>query len=107
MNMAHKKLKAPKTIEDILNTLKRHRRKLSRMKVKHIAVFGSFARKQARAKSDVDILIEFSESVGFFHFCDVQEYLESMLGRKVDLVTADAVRPELKGQIEKEMIRAA
>ena len=77
------------------------------MKVAQLALFGSFARGTANASSDVDVLVEFSEPVGYFQFFDVKELLEKILGRQVDLVTLDAIRPEFKSQIEKEWILAA
>lgn len=93
--------------ERVLKAVARHRGELRALKVKSLAIFGSLARNEARKGSDIDILVEFSEPVGYFHFFDVKTFLERILKSKVDLVTADAVRPEFREQIEKEMIRAA
>jgi uncharacterized protein len=96
-----------KSQKDILRILQAHRDDLTKLKVKHLALFGSFARGEQTAKSDVDLLVEFSERVDYFHFFDVQEFLRKILGRKVDLATIRAIRPEFQEQIEREQIRAA
>lgn len=93
--------------ETALKVLAKHRAELRTLKVKSLAIFGSVARNEARKGSDIDIIIEFSEAIGYFHFFDVKTFLERILKCKVDLVTADAVRPEFREQIEKEKINAA
>ena len=64
-------------------------------KVKSLGVFGSFARNEQKKVSDVDILVEFSEPVGFFTFLELEYFLEDILGRKVDLVTREALKPAI------------
>ena len=55
-------------------------------KVKSIGLFGSFARNEANENSDVDILVQFSEDIGW-EFIDLKRFLEESLERDVDLVT--------------------
>ena len=62
---------------------------------------------QARKKSDVDLLVEFSRPVGLFQFARLKLYLEKVLGHEVDLVTPEALREELREDILREAIRAA
>ncbi len=95
------------TQQDIIGILQAHRDELTKLNVKHLFLFGSFARGDQTAKSDVDLLVEFSERVDYFHFFDVQQFLKGILGRKVDLATLRAIRPEFLEQIEREQIRAA
>ncbi|MBN2027537.1 MAG: nucleotidyltransferase family protein [Actinobacteria bacterium] len=71
-------------------------------KVKEIGVFGSYVREEQGELSDIDILVEFTEPVGW-EFIDLLEYLEDVLGRKVDLVTPDALRPQFKERILREV----
>ena len=78
----------------------------ARYHVKKIGVFGSFARNEASTASDVDILVEFEQPVDFFEFVDLKEHLEKMLGRRVDLVTEKALKPQLKERILKEVVYA-
>ena len=82
------------------------RRELAeRFTVKRIGVFGSFARGNKRAESDVDIIVEFAEPT-FDHYMDLKFRLEEVLQRPVDLVIADTVKPRLKSIIEREVIYA-
>ena len=80
---------------------------LKRLGVAHLSVFGSFARGTATPDSDVDVLVEFQDAATFDHFMDVKFLLEDLLGRRVDLVTTKALRPELRERIEREAIRVA
>lgn len=54
--------------------------------VKRIGIFGSFARGTPTEASDVDIVVEFERPIGF-KFIEFSEYLESLLGRDVDVLT--------------------
>ena len=93
--------------DQILALLKRRKRRLKQFGVRSISLFGSIARNQARKRSDVDLLVDFDKPIGLFEFARLQMYLEEALGRKVDLVTLDALRKELRETILKEAIRAA
>ena len=92
---------------DALRIIAEHRSDLTKHKVKSLAIFGSVARDQARPDSDIDLLVEFSESVGIFEFLDLKEYLENILKVRVDLATEPALKKQLREQILKEAIRAA
>lgn len=82
------------------------RRELSeRFTVKRIGIFGSFARGDAGPESDVDIIVELVEPT-FDHYMDLKFRLEEVLGRPVDLVMADTVKPRLKPIIEQEVVYA-
>ena len=95
-----------KTLEEIERILGEHREELRRkFKVKEIGIFGSYVRGEAKETSDVDILVDFYEPIGW-EIVDLKEYLESLLGVKVDLVTKDGVmrRPKLWKYIREELI---
>jgi uncharacterized protein len=62
----------------------------SEYSVSRIAIFGSVARDTMTPDSDVDLLVEFSSPIGF-RLNQLAEYLEELLGRKVDLITKDGV----------------
>jgi len=70
-----------------------------RFKVSKIGIFGSFVRNEQREGSDLDILVIFEESLGL-KFFDLVYFLEEELGRKVDVVTPDAISPYIKPYIE-------
>lgn len=94
------------TKEVIKETLKRFKPTLrKKFKVKEIGVFGSYVRGEESEESDIDILVEFSEPIGW-EFIDLLEFLEKILGRKVDLVTMRALKPQLKDKILKEVVYA-
>ena len=77
--------------------------------VKDLYLFGSYAREEADEQSDLDILVEFEAGaqVGLFEFARLRRRLCALLGREVDLVTRDAIRPEMKDQILREAVHAS
>jgi uncharacterized protein len=105
--MKKKKQKKIKNLKDVLTAIRDNQENLKKLKIRHLTVFGSFARGDQKDKSDVDLLIEFTGPVGFFHFYDVKVFLEGLLSRRVDLVVKDAIKPEIYQMIKKDMIRAA
>ena len=70
-------------------------------------MFGSMVRGEGTPDSDVDLIVEFDRPVGIFHFLQVKQFLEEILGRNVDLVTPDALHPALRSRILEEALDAA
>ena len=64
-----------------------------------IGIFGSVARNEDRETSDIDILYNFKNTIGFSNLLDLQEYLEKTLTKKVDLVDERFINPRLKPHI--------
>lgn len=93
--------------QDVVDTLRAQRALLDRFGVSHISVFGSVARDEARADSDIDLLVEFGRPIGLFGFAGLQRELAAALGRPVDLVTPAAIKPELRDRILREAVVAA
>ncbi|HEY4580171.1 MAG TPA: nucleotidyltransferase family protein [Candidatus Acidoferrales bacterium] len=75
-----------------------------RFGVVRLALFGSTARDEARADSDVDVVVSFDGPATSQRYFGVQFYLEDLLGCPVDLVTEKALRPELRPHIEREAV---
>lgn len=73
--------------------------------VTSLALFGSVARGQAGAESDLDILVEYAKTPGLFGFLDLKEYLEDLFSRPVDLVTVNALKKQLREKILAEAVR--
>jgi hypothetical protein len=94
----------PDRVRQILSAA---RAEIGELGVRSLDLFGSVARNEARADSDVDLLVEFERPIGLFHFFRVQRRLEELLGSRVDLVMRDAVKPQLRERIFAEAIRAA
>ena len=76
---------------------------LKRNDVQKAAIFGSFARGEAKSKSDVDILIKFKgNKKSLFDLTGLQLELENKLKRNVDLLTYNSLHPFLKQNVLKE-----
>lgn len=94
-----------KTIERIKEILSRNMKILEQeYKVKVIGIFGSYSQGKSSKKSDIDILVEFSEAPDIFKFIRLENFLKELLGVKVDLVTRKALKPLIKDEILKETI---
>jgi uncharacterized protein len=94
------------TREEILATIEAHADELRRLGAKSLALFGSVARGEGTESSDIDLLVE-RQPKTFDAYMDVKLFLERALGRKVDLVLADAVKPRLRPMILAEAVRAS
>lgn len=70
-----------------------------------IGIFGSFARGEQNESSDLDILIDFDETVNLLELIGLEQELSELLGMKVDLVTLKSVHPSLKPFIDSDLIR--
>ena len=93
---------------DVLSILHEKRGELSeKYGVKSLALFGSVARDEARPDSDVDLLVEFDRPVGLFDFIGLQQFLETLLGCKVDLGTLRSLKPRLKDSVLQEAIHVS
>jgi len=93
--------------EDVLARIDRAAPELRAHAVKELWLFGSAVREELKAGSDIDILVDFAAPVTLFEFARLRRRLESLLGRSVDLVTRDALKPQLREQILREAVRAA
>ena len=81
---------------EVIDKLQRIKPALQRdYAVKSVGLFGSFATGTYTDSSDVDILIEFERPVGWRFFA-LENYLEKTLNRKIDLVTANALKEQIK-----------
>jgi predicted nucleotidyltransferase len=92
-------------LEDIISIVKGladHIRKEYRAEV--IGIFGSYARGEQKAHSDVDILVRFLEGASLFDLVGLGDFLQDKLKLKVDIVSERAIRDELREQILKEVV---
>ncbi|MCE5317401.1 MAG: nucleotidyltransferase family protein [Parachlamydia sp.] len=90
------------TFDKAKTLIKSHRKHLSRLGTRHLAIFGSTARNEARQTSDIDILVDFDAKKGLFVFADLKFYLDDILNCDVDLVSMRALHPALKKRILSE-----
>jgi predicted nucleotidyltransferase len=91
--------------EDLLAKLKELKPTLAaRYKAKEIGLFGSFARGEQGASSDIDVLVEFEEEADLFDLIGLSLHLEEALQRKVDVVPKRALRTELRESVLQEVV---
>ncbi len=92
-------------IETIKKTLEKHKQELkATYKVKDIGIFGSYVRREAKKKSDIDILVEFEDAIDLFDFLELEEHLSKILNIRVDLVMKRALKPAIGESIMREVI---
>ncbi len=70
-------------------------------------LFGSTARNSACMDSDVDFIVEFSRPTGLFGLLSLEQYLEKLLIRHVDLGTYQSLKPYIRTEVEKDLILVA
>jgi predicted nucleotidyltransferase len=73
-------------------------------KVKTISVFGSYVRGEEGKTGEIDILVDFYETIDLFAFIELEDFLTENLGIKVDLVMKDTLKPRIRNSILKEAV---
>jgi uncharacterized protein len=71
--------------------------------VKRLSLFGSMARGEATAQSDVDLLVEFSKRKSLLTIVSLERQFSTLLGREVDLLTEAAISPYLRQRIKQDL----
>ncbi len=93
-----------KTLDEVKKILQFHKDDLRRdFHVKEIGVFGSFSRGEQGEGSDIDIMVDFEEPIGW-EFTDLNEYLEKILKLHVDLATPRALKPLIRDDILNDLV---
>lgn len=78
---------------------------LSRYGAKRAGLFGSVVRRKTGKKSDIDVLVEIGQDIGLLELIRIERELQEALGRRVDLVEYDAIKPLLRERILREEVR--
>jgi len=73
-------------------------------RVLRVGLFGSTARGEATDKSDIDLLIDIKNDISLIEYIGIKQQLENVLGKNVDLIEYQAIKPALKQKILKEEI---
>jgi hypothetical protein len=91
---------------DIIQRIQAAHMRLASLGIANIGLFGSYARGEQTVASDIDVLVEFlPEKHTFDNFMEVAFLLEDLLGRRVELVTPQALSPHLGPHILREVER--
>ncbi len=94
-----------KSLSEIINLLQKHKEELRKeYGVKHIKIFGSYARNEQKENSDLDILVSLNGKVDLLEFVELKFYLEEITRLPVDLVSDRGMSPFLKPYIEKNIV---
>jgi len=96
------------SLPDVLQTLQAHEADLRRHGVRHAAVFGSVVRGEARADSDIDILVDLDPErpMGIFEYARLKLYIGELLGGAGDVINRKTLKPLLRDAIARESIDA-
>jgi len=96
------------SLREALDTLRGHEDELHRIGVAHAAVFGSVARGEARADSDIDVLVELDDlcPMGIFEYARLKLYMNRILGGTGDVVNRKTLKPLLRDSILRGAVRA-
>lgn len=90
---------------DIIRRLRLYEAELhTRFGVSSLALFGSAARDELDETSDVDMVVEFARPATLDAYFDLKFFLQDLLGREVDLATAQMVKPRLRARIESDLV---
>jgi uncharacterized protein len=95
------------TAEIVLQTLREQPKLFETFQVKTLALFGSVARNQARADSDLDFLVEFDADPTLTLYMNLKFFLEDLFQRNVDLVIKTDIKPQIRERVIQEAIHVA
>lgn len=95
------------TRDEVLATLKREEAAIRAIGATSLYLFGSAARDELEADSDIDVFFEYDQDSApdLFQICGLSRHLAGVLEREVDLCTRNGLHPRLRASIERESIR--
>jgi predicted nucleotidyltransferase len=94
-----------KSIDEIKVLISEHKQELrENYKVKEISIFGSYARGEQENRSDIDLLVDFTEPISLLKMVGLENYLKDILEEEVEVIPKDDIRIEFKERILKEAI---
>jgi predicted nucleotidyltransferase len=107
LNLAHIKFSLwcmMLTEQDIFRRLEENQSEIKEYGVRRLGLFGSYAKNEQKSRSDIDILVEFEAGMKTFdNYTGLKSLLEDMLSRRVDLVISEALKPQIKPYIMREV----
>jgi hypothetical protein len=94
--------------DQVIATLRAHEAELRRAGIRHLSLFGSAARGDAGADSDVDLIVELDPDarIGLFALGALERRLTELIGRRVDLLPEPVEKASLRANINQDRRRA-
>jgi uncharacterized protein len=94
--------------DQVIATLREHESELRSAGVIRLSLFGSVARNQARATSDIDLLAAFDDAhaLSLLDIIGLENRLADLLGQPVDLIEEGTLRPNILQNVGRETVRA-
>jgi predicted nucleotidyltransferase len=95
---------APDLAEHVIAALRAHEAELRQAGIRRLSLFGSVARGDEEADSDVDLAAELDPEagIGLFALGALERRLAELIGRKVDLLPEPVEKPRLRANIERD-----
>jgi len=91
--------------DEILEYIRQHKEELLQFGVEKIGLFGSYARGDNTANSDVDILVKFGNTNSkYYSYFNLKNYLQDRLHREIDLCREEDIRKEFKEEILRSVV---
>lgn len=97
-----------RSLDEALERLRANRAELERQGVRHVAIFGSFARGDDRPDSDVDVVLtlDTEADIGLSAYMGLERFLQAIVGRPVDMVESTGLEDRMRSEVEIESIHA-
>jgi predicted nucleotidyltransferase len=95
-------------LHDFLERLREHEAELRALGVRHVSIFGSVARGEARPDSDVDVLVDLDRALpmGLFEYSRLKLHIAELLGTSADVVNRKTLKPLLRDNILHDAVEA-
>lgn len=91
------------TKNEIKQILKNNSDILKKYHVSKIGIFGSYVNGNATENSDVDLLVDFSDTISLFQYVHLSDSITGFLHRNVDLVELNGIKPQIKSKIMEQV----
>jgi len=90
--------------QEVFQLIQNHKPAIQQLGAERIGLFGSFVREEQKDGSDVDLVVEFKEGKKTYrNFMNLADYLETLLNRKVELVTWESLASFVKRNVQEEI----
>jgi predicted nucleotidyltransferase len=94
-----------KTLEELKQILRQNKLLLQEhYQVTQLGIFGSYARGEQTPESDVDVLIDYERAPTLFKLVELQDFLSSLTGLRVDVVTKNGLKPRIRERVLSEVV---